>query len=165
MIKSNIWLLGLMLLIGCTTITPSVTPSGIVYTTQMIADEVGAGNYDALCTWIHTHLRYREDRTKADEWKDPPVTLQDRAGDCEDLALVALDVLKLWDVKDAFLLGVAPVSRNGGHVVCFFRDTPLSNWRYFSNDDPSLRDGGKKLPDLIRSVGTMMRYGSNLEYK
>lgn len=166
MIKTNILVLCLMLLIGCATLpnSPATTPDGIVYTPQMVADEVGSRNYDALCTWIHTHLTYRSDRTAADEWKEPEVTLADGTGDCEDLAQVSLEVMRLWGVKDAYLMGVSNVTRNNGHVVSFFRDKPTDDWRIFSNDDAKLHSGGRTLNDVMHSVGSMMRYGSNLEY-
>jgi hypothetical protein len=159
---NHIWLLGLMLLIGCATV-PS-TPR-VVLTPQQLADTIGARNYDGLCTWIHQNLPYKTDRTAADEWKEPAKTLQDGTGDCEDLAGVALEVMILWGVKDSYLMGVSNVARNTGHVVAFFRDKPEDDWRIFSNDDATLWKSGKTLDSVMRTVGSFMRYGSNLEYK
>ena len=162
---NRLLLLALLILsFGCSGLQQKPA-NGIVYTTQSIADEVGVGNYDALCTWIHTHLTYKTDRTAADEWKDPAVTLKDRTGDCEDLALVSLDVLRIWGVKDSYLMGVSNVARKTGHVVTFFRDKPTDDWRIFSNDDTQLYNGGRTLDDVMRKVGSLMRYGGNLEYQ
>ena len=137
----------------------------VVYTPQQLADTIGARNYDDLCTWLHKNVPYKTDRTAADEWKEPEDTLKDGYGDCEDIASVAREVLRIWGVQDDYILGVMKVGRNYGHVVCFFRDVPTDEWRFFSNDDASLHRGGFNLPDLVRSVGSIMRYGSNLEYK
>lgn len=150
------------LVVGCATV-PS-TPR-VVYTPQQVADTVGIRQYDALCTWISKNLTYRTDRTAADEWKDAPVTLKDGVGDCEDLALVALEVMRIWGVKDAYLMGVAATSRKLGHVVAFYRDKPEDEWRFFSNDDSHLYAGGRTLDDMMHSVGRIMRYGSSLEYQ
>jgi len=155
-------LIFLLLVVGCATVPAA---SRIVYTPQQVADTVGTRQYDALCTWIHTNLKYKTDRVKADEWKEPAQTLKDGTGDCEDLAVVAIEVMRLWGVKDAYIMGVSNVSRKTGHVVAFFRDVPTDDWRIFSNDDATLWPGGKTLDDVMHKVGSFMRYGSKLEYQ
>lgn len=147
---------------GCATV-PS-TPR-VVYTPQMVADTVGARNYDDLCAWVHNNLKYRSDRTLADEWKEPDITLRDGYGDCEDLAQVSLEVMRLWGVKDAFLMGVSSVARKTGHVVAIYRDKPEDEWRIFSNDDAKLYAGGRTLDDVMRRVASLMRYSGKLEYQ
>lgn len=131
---------------------------------QKIVDETKTP--DGLNLWVTKHLRYRTDRTAADEWKDPKVTLTDGYGDCEDLALVYLYVLREMGFVDVYLMGVAKKSRNLGHVVCFFRETSDSDWLIASNDDKGYyRVQGRTLKDVMLRVGSMMRYGSDLEYQ
>ena len=163
--KMNRFLLLILcfLVVGCATV--KMKEPRVFLTPQQLADTIGARNYDGLCTWIHKNLPYKEDRVKADEWKEPDVTLRDGYGDCEDLAGVALEVMILWGVKDSYFMGVSKVSRNLGHVVAFFRDKPEDEWRIFSNDDPQLYAGGRTLDSVMHRVGSLMRYGSDLEYQ
>ena len=151
------------LLVSCATVPAE--PRSTVRTVQGIADEIGLGNYKVLATWIHANLRYKTDRTSADEWKEPELTLKDGTGDCEDFALLAIAYLNLSGVQDDFILGVSPRYRNNGHVVCFFRTDPTQNWQYYSNDDGILHQGPKDFKDLPSDVGRMMRYGNQIDYQ
>lgn len=132
---------------------------------QSISDTVGVNNFDGLAKWIHTNLPYKTDRVKADEWKDPIKTICDGTGDCEDLALVALAVLKLWGIQENYLLGVSKNGRNLGHVVCIFRIRPELGWMYYSNDDNFVHQGPMEFKDLPYQVAREMRYGSDIGWE
>ena len=130
---------------------------------QAIADEVGPGNFQGLSNWLSSHIKYKEDRTAADEWKEPHTTLKDGTGDCEDYAILALEVLKRMGVQDVFLLGVSRKSRSLGHVVAFFRVSKDQKWQYY--DFEKLKMGTQTFEDLKYAVARECRYGSNIEYQ
>jgi hypothetical protein len=157
------------LLTGCTTLQSTPQQTKPLLTTDQVLDlaitDITIGNYKGIAQWVHGHLRYRTDRTKADEWKEVEQTLRDGYGDCEDLAQVHLALLIRMNVKDCFILGVTKKSRNFGHVVCFFRTGDYEPWLFYSNDDAILYKGGLTLQELINSVGDIIRYGSNLDYQ
>jgi hypothetical protein len=129
---------------------------------QQIADEVGVGNYKGLSRWLATHIRYKEDRTPADEWKEPHTTLTDGTGDCEDYAILTLEVLKRMGIHDVFLLGVSSKTRNIGHVVTIFRENKKQVWSYYNFE--KLETGKQKFDDLVYAVARECRYGSKIEY-
>jgi len=129
---------------------------------QSIADEVGTGNYQALSRWLSVNIRAREDRTLADEWKEPHTTLADGTGDCEDYAVLTLEILKRMGVQDVFLLGVSSTTRNAGHVVAFFRENEEQPWQYY--DFEKLKGSTKNFKDIVNAVARECRYGSRIQY-
>lgn len=130
---------------------------------QAIAAEVGPGNYKGLSEWLSTHIKWKEDRTPADEWKEPHTTISDGTGDCEDYAVLALEVLKRIGVKDVFLLGIARIDRNLGHVVCIFKESNEQPWRYY--DFEKLKTGPVSFRELLYTIARECRYGSKIGYQ
>lgn len=130
---------------------------------EAIAATVGKGNYKGLSEWLAKNIKWKEDRTPADEWKEPHTTLKDGTGDCEDYSILALEILKRMGVKDVFLLGVSRTDRNTGHVVTIFKESKDQAWRYY--DFEKLKTGPIGFQELVYAVARECRYGSRIEYQ
>lgn len=121
-----------------------------IVTIQQLSDEVGKGNFSRLGQWLEWHIWYKPDATTADNWKKAEQTLQDEAGDCEDFAIVAYEVLHLWGVK-ATILCAFPV-KGAGHAVCAFKkDSTSEKWSCYSNGMLH-KDIGTTLKDVAEFV-------------
>lgn len=72
--------------------------------------------------WANANIRYAEDRDlygKADYWADASTTLQKGAGDCEDIAIVKMQLLAAAGVpRSSMYLTIArDLTRNADHAV------------------------------------------------
>ena len=79
--------------------------------------------------WISRNIYYRSDYDKwkkPDYWQTSEETLKidpvygERTGDCEDMAILAQDVLHLLHYTDAFVLVVYQRKTKKHHAVCVF---------------------------------------------
>jgi hypothetical protein len=105
-----------------------------IKTVQELADRIGNGNFEKLGYWLEQHIWYQPDQKHSDEWKPAIQTLTDRAGDCEDFAVLAYSVLKLWGVKDMKIISVHPFSGDQiGHVILAVKDKGI--WYKYSNGE------------------------------
>jgi len=104
---------------------------------------------DKLHNYMKTKIRYVSD-TK-DYWQTPEETLIRGAGDCEDMARFALDVLvrvqKVDNVRFIAFVGYRMQEGKrikGGHAVCVFPDD--EEYSLFSNN--SLLEGFESYLDI-----------------
>jgi len=72
--------------------------------------------------WANANVRYAEDRDlygKSDHWADASTTLQKGAGDCEDIAIVKMQLLAAAGVpRSSMYLTIArDLARNADHAV------------------------------------------------
>ena len=67
--------------------------------------------------WLEKNIQYKAD-DDADTWSDPLETLKKRSGDCEDLAFLSADVLKILGY-DSRILAVG--SGQKAHAICVFK--------------------------------------------
>jgi transglutaminase-like putative cysteine protease len=152
--------------LGCTTIPATPLPPTVdtdpMVTFQAIAAKVGPGNFQGLADWLSAHIKYREDRTAADEWQKPIEVIRDGRDDCEGYAVVALECLYYMGVQEAYIMGVSRLDRKMGHVVCIFRAEKDQNWQFY--DFEKLKQGPKDFKDLPYAVARESRYGSHIEY-
>ncbi|MBC2666310.1 transglutaminase-like cysteine peptidase [Novosphingobium flavum] len=81
----------------------------------------------AVNGWTNAHVRYVEDAAqfgRADYWADAGETLRRGAGDCEDIAIVKLQLLAASGVpRDAMFLTIArDLLRHADHALLIVRD-------------------------------------------
>jgi predicted transglutaminase-like cysteine proteinase len=88
------------------------------------------GNEQALLAavnaWTNTHIRYAEDSAlygKTDYWADAPTTLHRGAGDCEDIAIVKMQLLAAAGVSrsDMYLTIARDLARHADHAMLVVR--------------------------------------------
>lgn len=81
----------------------------------------------AVNAWANDHVRYAEDQAlygRADYWASPAETLRRGAGDCEDIAILKLQLLAAMGVpRDAMFLTIArDLARRADHAILVVRD-------------------------------------------
>lgn len=82
---------------------------------------------DDYALWVETHLRYEKDND-GDQWSAPEETLTRRSGDCEDLAFLHKEVLRILGYKArVFAYGKMRQS----HAICVFKKD--ENYYIFDN--------------------------------
>jgi predicted transglutaminase-like cysteine proteinase len=76
---------------------------------------------DAVNRWVNRNVRYVEEST--DAWAEAPATLRKRRGDCEDMAILKLQLLTALGVRaeDLYLTLVRDLARNADHAVLVVR--------------------------------------------
>ena len=80
----------------------------------------------AVNSWANARVRYVEDDQlygRGDYWASARQTLRKRAGDCEDIAIVKMQLLAAMGVdrSDMFLTIVRDLARNADHAVLIVR--------------------------------------------
>ncbi len=86
----------------------------------------GAKLLEQVNSWANQRIRYVEDKElfgKADYWAGAHTTLQLRLGDCEDIAIVKMQLLAAAGVRreDMFLTIARDLARNADHAVLVVR--------------------------------------------
>jgi len=81
----------------------------------------------AINAWTNGHVRYAEDAAlyrKADYWADARTTLRARAGDCEDIAILKMQLLIAAGIpRDAIFLTIArDLARRADHAMLVVRE-------------------------------------------
>lgn len=97
----------------------------------------------AVNAWTNAQVRYVEDEElygRADYWAGARRTLRARAGDCEDIAIVKLQLLAAMGVdrSDMFLTIARDLARNADHAVLVVR-LGGRNW-LLDNSTPEVLD-------------------------
>lgn len=86
------------------------------------ADGVHKPELDAINAWANGSIRYVEDRElygEADHWATASETMRRRAGDCEDIAIVKMQMLAAHGVKreDMHLVIARDLVRSADHAM------------------------------------------------
>jgi hypothetical protein len=84
---------------------------------------------EELGRWMNAYLTYQAEPTGEDVWKTSEQTLQDRGGDCEDLAILVQRVLEDLQIESQLIYVGLPTV---GHVLCFYR-TSIGKLNFFDN--------------------------------
>lgn len=109
-------------------VSQAALPGGLV---QGLALVSGNGSQlpriEAVNAWANGRIRYVEDKDlyhKADFWADAGTTLRLRAGDCEDIAILKMQLLAASGVpRDAMFLTIArDLARHADHALLVVRD-------------------------------------------
>lgn len=92
--------------------------NGIDITSIFTRDLVVSGKIDLKTTikWINKNIEYVSDDTRwdiVDLWQKSPMTLSIKTGDCEDMAILADDILYHSDIQTRMVIGEYS---NGGHA-------------------------------------------------
>ena len=73
---------------------------------------------EAVRLWIRENVRYRRDPFNVELFQAPPVTIRERAGDCDDMAGLACCLLRCLG-HDTRALAVTWKGQSGpSHAVC-----------------------------------------------
>lgn len=72
---------------------------------------------------------YKSDKTRKDEWKTPEQTIKDKAGDCEDYAILSAVILR--DLGYEKVMVIAIFGKNLAHGICWFKEKD-GTWSIFS---------------------------------
>lgn len=98
-------------------------PSSIVRgISDLASGSVDRSMLAAVNSWANARIRYVEDRElygRADYWANASSTLRRRAGDCEDIAIVKMQLLAAAGVprSDMYLTIARDLVRNADHAV------------------------------------------------
>lgn len=115
--------------------------------------------------WANANVRYAEDRDlygKADFWADAPTTLRRGAGDCEDIAIVKMQLLAASGVpRSSMYLTIArDLARNADHAMLIVKQGDR-HW-LLDNATNELLDAGERLdyrPIMSFSGGNKWLHG------
>lgn len=88
-------------------------------------------NPHTLSDWFRKDFKYEYDITN--HWKSPHETIRDKAGDCEDMAILTKYILKKKGY-DVCLIGIYYKNKNIGHVIALIRNADKT-YSYMSNKD------------------------------
>jgi hypothetical protein len=92
----------------------------------------------ALANWLSSEFSYRMELL--DQWQEPQETIDSRAGDCEDFAILVSALLtRLGIPNDVIILKFRDL--NIAHAVCLWRDEDGS-YNFISNGE--LKRTGKR---------------------
>lgn len=84
--------------------------------------DIDVSNIREAVHWIRDNIEYKND--PYDYWKLPQETYKDKAGDCEDIALLFLYICReLLYINDCYLIRI--IQRESYHIV------PEVNGRYY----------------------------------
>ena len=72
---------------------------------------------------------YKSDKTEEDEWKTPEQTVKDKAGDCEDYAVLTAYILEDLGYKNVMIITI--YGKDLAHGICWFQES-TNRWSFFS---------------------------------
>jgi hypothetical protein len=102
-----------------------------------------------IAKYMWRNFRFENDQShfgKEEHWQTPEEFMENRAGDCEDFALFASELLKQQG-KKAFLLNI--YGAKYAHTICVFEE----NGKYHAMDGTDLkRIGADDLPSLMSEI-------------
>lgn len=137
-------------------------PAGVV---QPMAGLSGNARLAAVNAWANHRIRYVEDRDqygRADFWAPAAATLMARAGDCEDIAIVKMQMLAALGVDraDMFLTVARDRVRNQDHALLIVK----SEGRFWLLDNATdtlldASDSNDYLPILTFSESSKWLHG------
>lgn len=93
---------------------------------QFLSGGIGLASVERVNAWANQRIRYAEDAKlygRADYWANAESTLRKRAGDCEDIAIVKLQILAAMGVprSDMFLTIARDLTRHADHALLVVR--------------------------------------------
>lgn len=93
---------------------------------QLLSGGIGHASVEGVNAWANRRIRYAEDAKlygRADYWANAESTLRKRAGDCEDIAIVKLQILAAMGVprSDMFLTIARDLARHADHALLVVR--------------------------------------------
>jgi predicted transglutaminase-like cysteine proteinase len=114
-------------------LSPGVVPS-------LSAGASSSAKLATVNAWANSHIRFVEDSTlygKADYWASAVETLRARAGDCEDIAILKMQVLAAAGVprSDMYLTLARDLVRNADHAMLIVK----ADGRYWLLDNSTDR--------------------------
>ncbi|HTL47462.1 MAG TPA: transglutaminase-like domain-containing protein [Verrucomicrobiae bacterium] len=110
-----------------------------------------------LAKYMWRNFRYENDQSnfgKAEYWQSPEEFMENKAGDCEDFALFASEILKQQG-KKTFLLNI--YGSGFAHTICVF----VENGKYNAMDGTDVkRINANDLPSLMNEIYPQWKKGA-----
>ena len=90
---------------------------------------------EEICDWMSSHIKYVPDETSTDEWKLPNHTLKDKEGDCEDAAVLVVDLLSKKRIEGK-IVGIITSShpKGQGHAIAAWQDPGTKTWSFYDHN-------------------------------
>jgi len=97
---------------------------------------------DQYAQWLQENITYEADAPTSDDWASPAVTLQNKQGDCEDIAFLNAAIVRSFGYEPQVL---AYGQGKEAHVICLFKMEGkyyiFDNTKYYRNIvSPSLKE-------------------------
>jgi predicted transglutaminase-like cysteine proteinase len=94
--------------------------------TRALQDRAGAERLAAVNGWVNENVRFKDDsrhHAGGDHWSEAGETLRSGLGDCEDYAIVKMQILRATGVpaSDLFLVITRDLVRRADHAVLLVR--------------------------------------------
>lgn len=105
-------LLGIFL-ISCS--TPELLPPGETFE----FDNPKFSNMSEACNWVYENIEYKKD--KHDDWQLPQETLDRGKGDCEDMAILLMGIMKYQKGYNSELV-IVKFDSNSNHAIVKHKD-------------------------------------------
>ena len=117
-------------------------------TLEALIEYLPAGDLEALNFWVNKFIPYKSDTDPLglDNFNGADLTIKERAGDCESIAAIYVEVIRAWKYWES--VHVVMLWEKSGHDVCFFK-TPSGSTGWI---DGKIFWGG--IPDLKKYYGT-----------
>ena len=135
--------LGKCLIILSVVTTALFTP--IAFSKELENIPMSIQNPQTFATWLEEDFHYRLELP--DKWQTPQETIDSKAGDCEDFALLASAFLNQMGIpNDVVILKFAGL--NVSHAICLWKDG-TGSYNFIS--DRKLQLTGE--PDIKKAIG------------
>jgi len=80
-------------------------------------------------SWVKYWITYTSDGANKDRWQSAEETFRTRKGDCEDYAILAIELLKELGVKGQLMHFTFYKGKNyHGHAICVFKENGKYNF-------------------------------------
>ncbi len=76
-------------------------------------------NMKEACCWVNNNIEYKKDKY-GDIWKLPQETLDDKNGDCEDMALLLMGIMNYQKNIKSNLVVIEGRTKNVSHAIVEF---------------------------------------------
>lgn len=117
-----IWAFAITAVLLCISYTRDANAQVFTRPTLPVSNTSSLQSPDAIANFLWKNFRFEEDQVnfgKAEYWQSPEEFMTNKAGDCEDFAVMAKELLTSIG-KKAFILNV--YGKKFAHTVCVFVD-------------------------------------------
>lgn len=86
---------------------------------------------ESLSQWLIKNITYELENGKEDYWKTPQETIKDKAGDCEDMAILTRYILKKKGYK-VYIIAIEYKDKSSAHAIAVIKHNDKT-YSYFDN--------------------------------
>lgn len=121
--------LSMLVLTGCGVVSNNVKSEETVDTRSLQTQASEAKTPLEVYSWINQNIRYQPDLNSEDEYRSAEETLALGYGDCDDMAVLADDMLKKRGYNSKV---ISIYTSTEGHTVCVWQDS-TGKYNHLSN--------------------------------